>query len=269
MSDSEDLGSPEAHNDDDPMDESAVNIEHVGGSLRRLLDETSDLIDSPTFTHVLSRMLDASFSHLVDYRIATEAYSATGPPAPGTGFEEPRITEVIDRKCKLAHLLPVFCKQAHVITAGASDFEAMGGIAAQAPLQNEYVGAMDHVPELGAFAAVIYSSNFEYEVQESASTTAAQSEAHPSPPAQAKGPEIQHIPESVPQAVEVAPRIPETTSQVPETEPQEVAPASSFEESSVVVPPETAAEAMGATSNEGFEAAWKKAVSEDGQNSSS
>ena len=36
--------------------------ELVNGALRRLLDETSDLIDSPTFTQVLTRLLDASTS---------------------------------------------------------------------------------------------------------------------------------------------------------------------------------------------------------------
>ena len=34
----------------------------ISTPLRRLLDETSDLIDSPTFTHVLTLLLDAGYS---------------------------------------------------------------------------------------------------------------------------------------------------------------------------------------------------------------
>lgn len=141
----------------DPMDEDIITP-----SLRRLLDETSDLIDSPTFSYVLTRLLDAGFSHLVDYKIATEAFKS---PAPGA--EQPRIMEITDTKCKVAHVLPVFCKQAHAISAGSGELDAIAGIAAQETLGNEYLAVIDQVSDLNAFAAVIYSSNFEYEVAES------------------------------------------------------------------------------------------------------
>ena len=147
------------------MDDDLIN-----GSLRRLLDETSDLVESPTFSYVLTRLLDAAFSHLVDYRIATEAFEVTGPGAPGT---EARIVEITDKKCKLAHILPVFCRQAHVIAAGSGELDTMAGVAAQEPLGNEYLSAIDQVGDLGAFAAVIYSSNFEYEVPAGMDTAAA------------------------------------------------------------------------------------------------
>lgn len=168
MSD-EDSPSPEAREKDDPMTASAVEAEAVSPSLRRLLDETSDLIDSPTFTHVFTRLLDASFSHLVDYRIATESFKVSAP-----GAEQPRIEEVTDgdagpTKCKLAHILPVFCRQAHAIAAGSGEIET-GLDAFSTPngtFGNEYLQAMDQVQDLRGFAAVIYSSNFEYEVAES------------------------------------------------------------------------------------------------------
>jgi peroxin-3 len=51
--------------------------------------------------------------------------------------------------------LPVFCRQAHAIV-GVGELD-MG---------NEYMAAMDRVPDLEAFAAVIYSSNLEYELAE-------------------------------------------------------------------------------------------------------
>jgi peroxin-3 len=70
-------------------------------------------------------------------------------------FDSPRITEVTDTKCKIAHILPVFCRQAHAIV-GVGELD-MG---------NEYMVAMDRVPDLEAFAAVIYSSNLEYELAE-------------------------------------------------------------------------------------------------------
>jgi peroxin-3 len=62
---------------------------------------------------------------------------------------------VTDNKCKIAHILPVFCRQAHAIV-GVGELD-MG---------NEYMVAMDQVPDLEAFAAVIYSSNLEYELAE-------------------------------------------------------------------------------------------------------
>ncbi|KAK4548416.1 hypothetical protein LTR36_009326 [Oleoguttula mirabilis] len=172
MSGSEGSPSPDAVHTDDPLSGSA-DEEAINGSLRRLLDETADLIDSPTFSQVLTRLLDAAYSNLVDYRIATEAFKATGLSAPAvsvqgmSAYEESRITEVTDNTCKLAHILPVFCRQAHLMVAGSGELDPdMTGVLAQEALGNEYLSAIDQVPELGAFAAVIYSSNFEYEVVE-------------------------------------------------------------------------------------------------------
>ncbi|CAK1366505.1 hypothetical protein CB0940_09124 [Cercospora beticola] len=153
---SDDEESP-ARRDSDPLSETGEGL--ITDSLRRLLDETSDLIDSPTFSYVLTRLLDASFSHLVDFRVATEAFKQAPP-----GREAPRIVEIEEHKCKVAHVLPIFCKQAHVIGAGSGELETMAGVAAQEPLGNEYLSAVDQVSDLGAFAAVIYSSNFEYEI---------------------------------------------------------------------------------------------------------
>ncbi|KAK5107089.1 hypothetical protein LTR62_001873 [Meristemomyces frigidus] len=150
----------------DPMDERmSAGADGVGDPLRRLLDETADLVDSPTFCQVLTRVLDAAYSHLVDYRIATESFKITGVAA--AGMESPRITEITDSKCKLAHILPVFCKQAHLIAAGSGDAETSGLVGSEDSAGgNEYLAAIDGVHELEAFAAVIYSSNFEAEVGE-------------------------------------------------------------------------------------------------------
>jgi peroxin-3 len=123
----------------------------ITNALRRLLDETSDLIDSPTFSFVLTRLLDAGFSNLIDNHVGLEAFKNGGVLT----ADSPRITEVTDNKCKIAHILPVFCRQAHTIV-GVGELD-MG---------NEYMVAMDQVPDLEAFAAVIYSSNLEYELAE-------------------------------------------------------------------------------------------------------
>lgn len=115
--------------------------------LRRLLDETSDLIESPPFTQILTLLLDATFSHLTDHQIRTDAYKLPDPSS------IPRVQEVPDldsglAKAKLANILAVMTRQAHVIGNG---------------VPNRYAQAIEGVKELEAFAAVIYSSHFEFE----------------------------------------------------------------------------------------------------------
>lgn len=121
-------------------------------SLRRLIDETSDLIDSPAFTHVLTRLLDAAFSHLIDVKISQLSYKI-----PPISESTARVQEIVgsDVKAKVASSLAVFCRQAHNIGSGAN---------------NEYLAAIEQVRDLEAFAAVVYSSNFEVESPEFTST---------------------------------------------------------------------------------------------------
>ncbi|KAF2446634.1 peroxisomal membrane protein [Karstenula rhodostoma CBS 690.94] len=121
-------------------------------SLRRLIDETSDLIDSPAFTHVLTRLLDAAFSHLIDVKISQLSYKI-----PPISESTARVQEIVgsDVKAKVASSLAVFCRQAHNIGSGAN---------------NEYLAAIEQVRDLEAFAAVVYSSNFEVESPDFTST---------------------------------------------------------------------------------------------------
>jgi peroxin-3 len=122
-------------------------------SLRRLIDETSDLIDSPSFTHVLTRLLDAAFSHLIDLKISQLSYKI-----PPISESTARVQEIVgsDVKAKVASSLAVFCRQAHSIGSGAN---------------NEYLSAVEGVRDLEAFAAVVYSSNFDFESPEVASVS--------------------------------------------------------------------------------------------------
>ena len=117
--------------------------------LRRLLDETSDLIDSPPFSHVLTMLLDAGFSTLVDQKIAQQAYKV--PPTPEiSDLNSSQIAEIVDVKpVKLPILLAIITRQAHSIGNG---------------VPNEYLQAMEQVRDLEAFAAVVYSSNWLSEI---------------------------------------------------------------------------------------------------------
>lgn len=134
-------------------------------SLRRLLDETSDLIEAPTFTHVLTQILDAGFGTLLDNKLAQGAFELPPPPpsalaataaaaplpqaidANGVGVGAARA----EKKVLLPKCLSVLTRQAHAIGAG---------------VPNEYLQTMEAVHDLEGFAALVYSSNWENEVRD-------------------------------------------------------------------------------------------------------
>ncbi|KZF22576.1 Peroxin-3-domain-containing protein [Xylona heveae TC161] len=146
--------------------------------LRRLLDETSDLIDSPTFTFILTKTLDSTFSLLTDSKLRVQAFKL--PPLPTTNqsmpgpFSDtlnptafPDISDLpvhteadLAAKAKVATVLAVLTRQAHAIGLGSG----AGNGTSPAPI-NEYIQAIDAVRDLDAFAAVVYSSNFDAEVE--------------------------------------------------------------------------------------------------------
>ncbi|KAK8170025.1 Peroxin-3 [Phyllosticta citrichinensis] len=130
--------------------------------LRRLLDETSDIIDSPSFSHVLTLTLDATFSVLIDNKIATLSYHL--PPVSASTARIVELTDPQSAKTKVANTLAVFCRQAHAIGSGA---------------ENEYLAAMENVRDLEAFAAVVYSSNFDFEPPEAGSKSSGAAETRP------------------------------------------------------------------------------------------
>lgn len=130
----------------------------TASKLRHLLDETADLIDSPSFSLVLTLLNNEGFSTLIDQRCAADAFKAP-TSTPETALQSfDSIATVVplaanpERKTKLANLLAVMTRQAHVIGNGAHP-------------PNEYLVAMDqNVRELEAFSAVVYSSNFDLEL---------------------------------------------------------------------------------------------------------
>ncbi|KAI0549444.1 Peroxin-3 family protein [Xylaria curta] len=121
-------------------------------ALRRLLDETSDLVESPAFCHVLTLLLDAGFSVLLNKKLLAGAFesnlSVTGPISEPS---EQAVTDPTTRAVLLPKILSVLTRQAHAIGNG---------------MPNEYLQEMEHVQDLEAFAAVVYSSNWENEIRQ-------------------------------------------------------------------------------------------------------
>jgi peroxin-3 len=221
MPDSDDSPAPETAVTQDPM---SADV-HITNALRRLLDEIS---------YVLTRLLDAGFSNLVDHHVGLEAFKNGGVLT----ADSPRITEVTDTRCKIAHILPVFCRQAHAIV-GVGELD-MG---------NEYMVAMDQVPDLEAFAAVIYSSNLEYELAEGDEEARA---AYVEQSAESKQPSF------VESQTVASPSEPEKESP---TVGEEIAPVEVNDE----LDAERVSETPSAPVDAAFESVWKKALAaEDG-----
>ncbi|RYO78951.1 hypothetical protein DL766_008628 [Monosporascus sp. MC13-8B] len=136
-------------------------------SLRRLLDETSDLVESPAFTHVLTQMVDAGFSFLLHRKLLPVAFGAPGAATTSsTGLTPPStVPETAtaateaghgsgshDKAVMLPKILSVLTRQAHAVGSG---------------MPNEYLREMEtQVRDLEAFAAVVYSSNWENEIRQ-------------------------------------------------------------------------------------------------------
>ncbi|PHH71977.1 hypothetical protein CDD80_4854 [Ophiocordyceps camponoti-rufipedis] len=118
------------------------NSQPSSPALRRLLDETADLVESPAFCHVLTLVLDSAFSLLVDNKLAAEAYETA---------EDQARDQLRSKAVLLPKILSVLTRQAHVIGNG---------------MPNEYLQEMETVRELEAFAAVVYSSNWENEMRD-------------------------------------------------------------------------------------------------------
>ncbi|RMZ91978.1 hypothetical protein DV736_g772, partial [Chaetothyriales sp. CBS 134916] len=147
--------------------------------LRQLLDETADLIDSPSFTRVNNLTLNALFSQLIDQKVIQASYpqpNSQTPPASEAGAPQPRLHEIesavtvvpADPRVKLASILAILTRQAHVLGNG------------NAP--NEYMSAVDsEVRELDSFAAVIYTNNLEHQAEQARPKTAESGVKAPEP----------------------------------------------------------------------------------------
>lgn len=128
-------------------------------ALRRLLDETSDLVESPAFAHVLTLLLDAGFRTLLHKKVLPGAFEL-----PASTFTAPAgadLEQVVGHQAAAAaasgkvvllpKILSVLTRQAHAVGNG---------------MPNEYLRDMEQVRDLEAFAAVVYSSNWENEIHQ-------------------------------------------------------------------------------------------------------
>ena len=88
----------------------------------------------------------------------------------------PRVQEIDEAKpetkVKLANILALICRQAHSIGSGGSIKTAAGPGGG-----NEYFAAMETVADLEAFAALVYSSNFDFEAPSDCNITEARDHA--------------------------------------------------------------------------------------------
>ncbi|KAL1835896.1 hypothetical protein VTJ49DRAFT_5908 [Mycothermus thermophilus] len=146
----------------------------AAASLRRLLDETADLIESPHFAHVNAQLLDAGFSLLLDNKLISgvedallaSKISAPVPPPPSILETSSFASASLDRSrsVPLPKILSVLTRQAHAIGQGMPGGEPVAVAGAPGVPTNEYLQAMEAVHDLEAFAAVVYSSNWEAEI---------------------------------------------------------------------------------------------------------
>jgi peroxin-3 len=119
-------------------------------SLRRLLDETADLIESPPFAHVLTQLLDSGFGLLLDKKVVSGAFDTPTLHADAVLALPPQRQPTLNRAVLLPKVLSVLTRQAHDIGNG---------------MPNEYLQEMESVRDLEGFAAVVYSSNWESEIR--------------------------------------------------------------------------------------------------------
>ncbi|KAK5104495.1 peroxin [Lithohypha guttulata] len=141
-----------------PESQRTSYVDTSSGSLRRLLDEAADLVDSPSFSRLHMLILNSMFSRLIDGKVIAQFFPhQSSPPPSDTSSHAPRIQEldsavtvVPDQpRVKLASILAILTRQAHIIGNGSNP-------------PNEYLAGVDaEVKELDSFAAVIYTSNIE------------------------------------------------------------------------------------------------------------
>lgn len=170
-------------------------------SLRRLLDETSDLIETPTFAHVLTQILDAGFATLLNKKLAPGAFDLDLSPqttstdttrtTPSPPQQQQQETDTSSQQ-QLHESSPpssqfLVVRDDLTTTTTSSNQQQQDRRRAEKKVllpkclsvltrqahaigdagpSNEYLAAMEKVRDLEGFAAVVYSSNWENEIRE-------------------------------------------------------------------------------------------------------
>lgn len=129
-----------------PTSPTSSSTSSAAASLRRLLDETADLVESPAFAHVFTQLLDAGFSVLLEHKLVSGIFDN---PTVSAASVDTYPGGSVSRAVLLPKILSVLTRQAHAIGNG---------------MPNEYLQAMEGVQDLEGFAAVVYSSNWQAEI---------------------------------------------------------------------------------------------------------
>ncbi|GAA5859370.1 hypothetical protein JCM8547_002003 [Rhodosporidiobolus lusitaniae] len=124
----------------------ASDPDPISPSLRRLLNETSDALDSPDAALVRSFCLDRLFSLAME---KLEPAFRSGGAGEGDG-RGARFEDVTERTARLAGLLPILTR--------LTGKEAEGGVLGRELEGNDWVEALEDVRELREFSAVLYGS---------------------------------------------------------------------------------------------------------------
>ncbi|GAA6055982.1 hypothetical protein JCM3770_000761 [Rhodotorula araucariae] len=118
-------------------------------SLRSLLNETNDALDSPDGVLVRALVLDRAFSLVVEKLEPAFATAAPGTSADAADESRgARFEDVTEKQARLASVLPLVTRLA------AGD----GGVLASGVNGNDFVEALEDVRELREFSAVLYGS---------------------------------------------------------------------------------------------------------------
>lgn len=133
--------------------------------LRRLLDESSDLIDSPIASNVLTHMFTVGYDLLIDENLASLVFRSQNKSAEETSPGHSRIQEVDDTStAKFASVLAALARQAHVI-GNASPNEYLK-VELQVKhffeIELTFNQTMENDTQLEGLSALVYSSNFEF-----------------------------------------------------------------------------------------------------------
>ncbi|BGO98019.1 Microbody Peroxisome biogenesis protein peroxin 3 [Rhodotorula toruloides ATCC 204091] len=121
-----------------------LSADPITPSLRSLLNETSDALDSSDAALVRALSLDKLFSLALEK--VEVAFRSSG------GERGARFEDVTEKQARLASLLPVLTR------LSAAKGDAQGAVLASGVNGNEWVEALEDVRELREFAAVLYGS---------------------------------------------------------------------------------------------------------------
>ena len=139
-----------AADEQETMQESGLSLSpndtSINQSLRNLLNETQDFVDSPDFSIVLRSCLDKSFAQLsssLAHLFVDEQRSLPSLPQGNIGVGVRRFEELQEKKVRLAAILPALARASHVVLNG---------------MQNEYAEALEENREMMEFSVVVYSN---------------------------------------------------------------------------------------------------------------